>query len=343
MSNIDNTSIATPDSGAYPLARSGVDGGGKSSDRAESPGDERRSQVHIGLSRLTRAHLHDAHDRHANPTRIYRHRRTIMNYMGSKSRVLDTIIAAFPEHLTFLDVFGGSGCLTFAKPPSDIEVYNDLDGEIHNLFRVIRDMPDDLAALIAAAPRSKQLFTELEIQKPDLLGVVGRAFRTLYLSCHGFVCGQKRASHFPACRKTKQRWGTLELAAAIYRWSERFSRITIENLDFSSLIDRYDHSDAFFFFCDSPYPELEFYYRTTFSAKDHARLAERLMSIKGKALLTLPDHPTVHALYDGWTNQRLLKIPYSASGTPRAVKELLIFVNYPPPRTFDRTASGHVA
>ncbi len=276
-----------------------------------------------------RVRTHAAHDR-KDESHKSRRGRSILNYMGSKSQVARKIIAAFPEHKTFVDVFGGSGCITFTKPHSGIEIYNDFDNETHNLFKIFREQPEVLAALIAAAPRSRKHFNELKHLKPDLLGNVEKAFRTLYLASNGFTCGQRRSQYFPVCRTAKPRWKTFDLTAEIYRWSERFSCITIENLDFANLIDRYDHSDAFFF-CDPPYPTLEHYYRTTFKMEDHARLAKSLRNIKGKALLTLPNFPIVLELYQNFTEMRPLSIRYSASGKRTMGDEILIFVNYVPP------------
>jgi DNA adenine methylase len=58
---------------------------------------------------------------------------------GGKTRFASKIIAHFPAHQTYVDVFGGSGSVLLAKEKSPVEVLNDLDDSIVNLFRVLRD------------------------------------------------------------------------------------------------------------------------------------------------------------------------------------------------------------
>ena len=68
-----------------------------------------------------------------------------MKYPGSKWGSADWIISHFPEHHSYLEPFFGSGGVFFNKPRSDIETINDLDGEVVNLFRQIRNDPERLA------------------------------------------------------------------------------------------------------------------------------------------------------------------------------------------------------
>ncbi|MBQ8699042.1 MAG: DNA adenine methylase, partial [Schwartzia sp.] len=67
---------------------------------------------------------------------------TCMRWPGSKWRIADWIIAHFPDHGVYCEPFFGSGAVFFRKPPSGIETINDLDGNVVNLFRVIRDAAD---------------------------------------------------------------------------------------------------------------------------------------------------------------------------------------------------------
>lgn len=80
----------------------------------------------------------------------------ILHYPGSKWSMADWIIEHMPEHETYLEPFFGSGAVLFNKAPSKIETVNDLDGQVVNLFRVIRDRPEDLAEKIRWTPYSRQ-------------------------------------------------------------------------------------------------------------------------------------------------------------------------------------------
>lgn len=61
----------------------------------------------------------------------------VVFWFGSKSKFVNKIVDSFPEHNTFVDVFGGSGVVLLNKPQSKIEVYNDIDSRLVNLFKVL--------------------------------------------------------------------------------------------------------------------------------------------------------------------------------------------------------------
>lgn len=81
--------------------------------------------------------------------------KAILKYPGSKWRIADEIVKRIPEHHSYLEPFFGSGAVFFNKEPSDIETINDLDNEIPNLFRCIRDDPEKLAARVTLTPYSR--------------------------------------------------------------------------------------------------------------------------------------------------------------------------------------------
>ena len=64
-------------------------------------------------------------------------------YIGGKYNLLKTLAPLIPPHEIYVEVFGGAANLLLNKPPSPVEVYNDVDGEIVNLFLVVRDSPKD--------------------------------------------------------------------------------------------------------------------------------------------------------------------------------------------------------
>ena len=79
----------------------------------------------------------------------------ILHYPGSKWSMADWIISHMPAHTTYLEPFFGSGAVLFSKERSRIETVNDLDGEIVNLFRMIRERPEELATLIRWTPHAR--------------------------------------------------------------------------------------------------------------------------------------------------------------------------------------------
>lgn len=122
----------------------------------------------------------------------------VLKYPGSKWRIAGEIVARIPEHHTYLEPFFGSGAVFFSKEPSRIEMINDLDNNVPNLFRCIRDDPDRLARIVATTPYSRheyeRAFTSNEEQDnfqraADFLTTCwqGHGFRT-----NGYRVGWKK-------------------------------------------------------------------------------------------------------------------------------------------------------
>ena len=81
--------------------------------------------------------------------------KAILKYPGSKWRIAAEIVKRIPEHHSYLEPYFGSGAVFFNKKPSDIEMINDLDNEVPNLFKCIRDDPGRLAARVTMTPYSR--------------------------------------------------------------------------------------------------------------------------------------------------------------------------------------------
>jgi DNA adenine methylase len=79
----------------------------------------------------------------------------LVRYHGSKWRLAPWIISHFPKHIIYVEPFGGSGSVLLRKERSKIEVYNDLDGEIVNLFRVVREHGEELSHRIYLTPYAR--------------------------------------------------------------------------------------------------------------------------------------------------------------------------------------------
>jgi site-specific DNA-adenine methylase len=91
-----------------------------------------------------------------------------ITWHGSKAKLASTILRYFPEHRTYCEPFGGSAAVLLAKEPSQIEIYNDADGALVNLFRVVRDskLCAELARKLEHTPYSRTEF-ELAREKCD--------------------------------------------------------------------------------------------------------------------------------------------------------------------------------
>lgn len=93
----------------------------------------------------------------------------ILHYPGSKWRIADWIISFFPEHETYLEPFFGSGAVLFSKEPSALETINDIDGEVINLFNIIRERPEEIARAIELTPHARdEYYKSYEPAENDL-------------------------------------------------------------------------------------------------------------------------------------------------------------------------------
>ena len=136
----------------------------------------------------------------------------VLKYPGSKWRIAGEIVARIPEHHTYLEPFFGSGAVFFSKEPSRIEMINDLDNNVPNLFRCIRDDPDSLARIVATTPYSRheyeRAFASNEEQDDfqraaDFLTTCwqGHGFRT-----NGYRVGWKNDVHGRESMYTLRNW-----------------------------------------------------------------------------------------------------------------------------------------
>jgi len=80
----------------------------------------------------------------------------IIPWYGGKQRIAADIIPFFPAHRTYVEVFGGTGAVLLQKEPSPVEVYNDLNGALVNMFRVVRDKPEELDELLKLTLYAKE-------------------------------------------------------------------------------------------------------------------------------------------------------------------------------------------
>jgi len=170
--------------------------------------------------------------------------------LGGKRILRDHIISRIPEHGTYIEPFSGVCWVLLAKPRSRVEVVNDMDREIYNLFSVIKFAPMELAAMSQYELSSRISFEEFPFQlKNETLSPVERAFRYLYISVVSFG---SLGGHFGYAKKSKAKLNIPRLQAAIKSVHERLQGVHIECLDFRDVIRRYDSPESLSYL-DPPY------------------------------------------------------------------------------------------
>lgn len=215
-----------------------------------------------------------------------------IGWIGGKKQLRADILRRFPSNASrYIEVFGGAGWVFFGKGKTagQLEVFNDADGELINIYRCIQHHAPALAEELSMLPQSRELFFDC-VEQEQIRGLtdIQRAARSLYLIKMSF--GSDRDTFATAKR------GLKNMLADFSTVQERLDGVIIEHLDFERLIRIYDRPDALFY-CDPPYYRAEKHYRVAFGEQDHRRLAECLHSIKGKFLLSYNDCPQTRALY----------------------------------------------
>jgi len=228
--------------------------------------------------------------------------RPILRWHGGKWKLAPWIIGHFPAHRVYVEPFGGAGSVLLQKPPSVTEVWNDLEGEVVNLFSVLRSRTDELARLIYLTPFAREEYHALYEPTDDPLE---RARRFLARSFMGMSSkGALRKSGFDsrinpdgyASRLNSLRAMPDELPAI----AERFRRVVIESKPAAEIFDQYDR-DGVLFYVDPPYlSDRANHYTHEMDEAAHVELLAKLQSLAG--LVVLSGYPS--ELYDatltGW-------------------------------------------
>ena len=229
-------------------------------------------------------------------------------YIGGKNRIAKTIIAAFPQHTTYVDVFAGGAQVFFRKEPSPVEVLNDLDGDVVNFFRVCQRHPEELIRHLKFTLKSRQWFELLEAQNPASLTDVERASRFFYLqkNCFAGLVKKRKYSYAVTSLANFNPGSIPRLLEAAHR---RLQRVQIENLPYQEVVKRYDR-DGSLFYLDPPYFARSLY-RYNFNENDFRELAQVLGAIKGKFVLSINDVPQVREIFQGF-QLREIELHYTA-------------------------------
>lgn len=220
---------------------------------------------------------------------------SFISWVGGKKLLRNRILQEFPEPGTFdryIEVFGGAAWLLFAKDKhAKMEVYNDVNGQLVNLFRVVKYHPEALQAELDWILTSREQFFDA-LQEVRGLTDIQRAARFFIAIKESFGTD---------CRSFAVRPKDMQKAVDFLRVaSDRLRRVVIEQEDFERLLKTYDRPDALFYL-DPPYYEAEKYYPDRFQPEDHKRLREALGRIRGRFVLSYNDCRLIRELYHGYT------------------------------------------
>jgi DNA adenine methylase len=215
-------------------------------------------------------------------------------YFGGKGRMVVKLLKLLPLHKIYVEVFGGGASLLFAKPPSPVEVYNDLDSDLVNLFRVIRD-PDkfkEFYRFVSLTPYSKEEFyyckDTIDSSKDD----IERAYKYFVISRQSFSGMKDLGWGYNITASIRNMASSvseyLSIIAMLPQIANRLLQVQIEHDDFRKIIPRYDTPETLFY-VDPPYmPDTRRAggYKHEMTAEDHEDLLKLLLGVRGKVVLS---------------------------------------------------------
>jgi DNA adenine methylase len=282
-------------------------------------------------------------------------RRPVLRYHGGKFRLAPLLLELFPDHRVYTEAFGGGASVLMQKPRCYSEIYNDLDGEVVNVFRVLqnRKRAARLEALLRVTPFARAEF--IRSYQPTR-SEVERARRTIIRSFMGW--GSDSISRMKASRagfntrisstmSTGFRWNANRSGTTpAHDWKnyveclpafvDRLQGVIIENRNALTIIGKMDREDCLHY-VDPPYPmstrkigngtALEHRYRWEMTDADHKRLSELLHSLKGMVIISSYPGPLYAKLYRGWKRVSWTGGQYCSQNTGDKTRTECVWLN----------------
>lgn len=227
----------------------------------------------------------------------------------------------------YIEIFGGSGAVLLGKEPGKFEVYNDIEGELVNFFRVVKNRPAELLLELDLLPlNSREEFTswlhfhdggnEPNIHLADQLEIIDRTTPTsLTEEAEKLKTSLRKRSDYRNVRQAAaylmrvrnsysssgrsfacQPFSVRTLFTQIWEMSRRLENVIIEQQSFEVLIPHYDREDSFFY-GDPPYYDSEYVYDAEFGWDHHVLLRDTLAKCKGKWLVSQVDCQEIRYLF----------------------------------------------
>ncbi len=265
-----------------------------------------------------------------------RRRRIAFGWYGGKYNHLNWLLPLLPKCHHYCEAFAGSAAVLLNREPSAVETYNDVDGEVVNFFRILRDRKDELIEAIGLTPFSREEFYRAVSNDGDPISELERA-RRFFIRARQVRTGLAQTAslgRWANCKNTSR----AGMSGAVSRWlgsvgmlpeiAERLLRVQIENRPATEMIHLYDDKDTVFY-CDPPYPHQARgdakAYGFEMSDEEHDRLGKVLHKIKGKAAISGYRCDLMDTLYKNW---RRVDAPAKKCHSVKKSRREALWMNY---------------
>lgn len=261
-------------------------------------------------------------------------------WYGGKFSHLDWLLPLLPSNCThYCEPFAGSAAVLLNRRPSPVETYNDMDGEVANFFRVLRDNGDELLRAVTLTPFSREEFA-IACKLDDSLSALERA-RRFYVRARQVRTGLAQTAsvgRWANCMNTSRngmsgvvsRWfGAVE---ALPQIAERLLRVQIENRPAIDVIKLYDSKETLFY-CDPPYVHVtrgdSNAYGHEMTNDQHTELAEVLNHVRGKVAISNYDCALMDKLYPSKRWKKFVS-PERTIHSTKGKRSEVLWTNYDP-------------
>lgn len=252
-------------------------------------------------------------------------------YYGGKAKMADLIVSLMKPHRTYVELFGGAAAVLLNKPPSEVEVYNEIDSGVTNFFNVIRDRDacNELFRRLTLTPYSrKEYYTCLETWNKctDPIEKARRWYFVQATSFNGRFGAGLRSSATKSVRGRALGPNIFQTSyGRLFETAHRFKDVMIDNQDFREAIKRYDTSETLFY-ADPPYVHATRTKGSTYvneiDLTAHEDLVNMALASKGMWVISGYEHPVYEPLTaNGWTKHTHETIATSAGYNPARSKQ----------------------
>jgi DNA adenine methylase len=253
---------------------------------------------------------------------------------GGKFSHLDWLLPLLPVCHHYCEPFAGSAAVLLNREPSPVETYNDIDGEVANFFRVLRDRKEKLVEVISLTPFSREEFYRAvstngnlkqlsELERARLFFVRARQART-------GLAQTASLGRWANCKNTSRAGmsGVVSRVEDLPEIALRLLRVQIENRPAVEVVHLYDDKETLFY-CDPPYVHStrgdKKAYGFEMKDAEHRDLAQVLSQVKGKVAVSGYKCELMENLYRGW---RCVEAPPKNCHSIKKMRTEALWMNY---------------
>ena len=255
--------------------------------------------------------------------------RPVMRYHGGKHKLAPWIVTQLPAHRIYVEPYGGAASVLMLKPRSYAEVYNDLDGDVVNVFRVLRDpaQAKKLRSLLDMTPFAREEFVDTTALAMDQVSdPIERARRMVFRSFSGFGSAASNNQYKTGFRSNSNRSGRppamdwRNYPACIDRFTDRLRGVVVENRDALDVMRQHD-GPATLFYVDPPYAHAtrnlsnQHTYKHEMTDVQHREMADALSELRGMVVLSGYRCDLYDELFATWT--RVDRMAFADGAAPR--------------------------